>query len=555
MKKYAVVDIETGSIRILLSSVGRTIEITDYIEESIPKEIKSIEDRKIFIKEKLSDLAVFDIPSGNVTVLARGTDIVLRNYSFPSMSASSLQEAVKWKIIEHSHLDESDIVLNYKLNRKKEYRFNARINLTATAASRQAIRKYHEYFGFTRYPRPAVCLEAEGIRGIALACGGEELGRKTAAVMYIGPSLTNVVMLQQNFLTASRIIPTADENFSRVLIGETIVEGKTVTVSREEAEIIKKDIGIPIGQAESSMYAKLLPAAVISQMLHPLLEGFVSEIERFFKFFLTESGVEHIDEILLAGPGTNLKNIATFFENKLKIPTRVIALDAEKHFVLSLKDQKKEPAFRSGIKALASMLGILVCLQNDTLQKIYTPPGIFDKVLSFLGKLYTLLIGVVFLVGYIFLLNRYVQVNNEFNSLEESWRKDLKASYNDFFSLQGERANLSRTITEFNKIKKANKVPWLEIFREISLMTPRGVALKTLKVREAAASGGERENVLEMKGSVQGPETGVEETITRFTLDLNNSRLFRNVHIVSMEKDAARSDAMNFEISARVRGE
>jgi hypothetical protein len=303
------------------------------------------------------------------------------------------------------------------------------------------------------------------------------------------------------------------------------------------------------------MYAKLLPAAVISQMLHPLLEGFVSEIERFFKFFLTESGVERVDEILLAGPGTNLKNIATFFENKLKVPTRIITLDAEKHFVLSLKDQKKEQAFRSGIKALASMLGTLVCLQNGTLLKIYAPPGIFDKALSFLGKLYTLLIGAVFLAGYIILLNRYVQVNNDFNRLEESWRTDLKASYNDFFSLQGERANLSRTITEFNKIKRSSKVPWLEIFREISLMTPRGVALKTLKVHEVATSGGGRENVLEMKGSVQGPDAGVEETITRFTLDLNSSRLFRNVHIVSMEKDAARSDAMNFEISARVRGE
>ena len=106
----------------------------------------------------------------------------------------------------------------------------------------------------------SLSLEAEGIRGIALTLGDQALKDKITAVMHIGQFLTNVVILKGGFLTASRVIPTADENFSRVLVGETIVDGKTVNVTREQADIVKKDIGIPMGDSETSAGRKLCTA-------------------------------------------------------------------------------------------------------------------------------------------------------------------------------------------------------------------------------------------------------------------------------------------------------
>jgi len=449
-------------------------------------------------------------------------------------------------------LDEKDVFLNYQLNKRPEYRFNTRTNVTAAASSPSVIRKYHEFFSFTGYKTPSISLEAEGIRGIALSEEGNTIKDKTVAVMHIGNFLTNVIILKNGFLTASRIIPTADENFSRVLVGETIVDGKTVSVSLEEADIIKKDIGIPMGQTESSAYARVLPPSTITQMLQPLLEGFISKIERFFKFYKAESATDKIDEILLAGIGTNLKNIDTYFESNFKIPTRLFQIQTEKLFSFKIKDPKKEAIFIQNIKSFSSLLGSLVCIkETGNILKIYEAPGIWDKIAVSLKKLYTIFIGLIFLIGYVILLSRSIEMRNNANHLEEKWR-NMMTTYHSFFTLQGQRANLNRTLLAYNDLKKSTTLPWLNIFQDISKRVPEKLVVWTLKVNDQLTPKGTKEKVLEMKGFVLDLDENQEEIITQFIVSLNQSKYFRNVDITYTEKDVMEPHLTHFEVKARI---
>ena len=552
MKKFAIIDIETSSLKVLIASLGRTIEIEDFFEESIPREIRSLEDKKIYIREKISDCLDLSLPVQNIIILAKGTDIVIRNYSFPAASKAQLQEAVKWKIIEHSHLNENDVVFKYRINKNPGYRYNTRINVTAAASSQSVIKKYHDYFLFTQYKTPSISFEAEGIRGFTLIEEGPAIEKKTVAVMYIGHYLTNIVILQKGYLTASRIIPTADENFSRVLVGETIVDGKTVTVSPAEAEIIKKDVGIPMGKMETSAYAKILPPSTITQMLQPLLEGFISEIERFFKFYKTESGIEKIDEILLAGPGTSLKNIDTYFENKFAIPTRVICASLKKLFSLKMKDPARQTAFQQNIKSFSPHLGLLASLRKETkILKIYESPTLIGKSLSTLKNLYTLLIAVIFLLSFFVLLSQSISLRNEATVLEKEWT-DLMKTYHSFFVLQGRRANLNQTLTSFNEMKRSSQRPWLDIFREISYLAPKKLVLRTCRIHNQITPQNQEDLMLSMKGFVFDVEDNQEEIITEFILALNQSKFFRNVDITFTEKDIMENHLTHFEILAQI---
>ncbi|MBN1521955.1 MAG: pilus assembly protein PilM [Candidatus Aureabacteria bacterium] len=553
MKKIAVVDIETSSAKVLIANIGRIIEIEDFYDEIIPREVRSLEDKKIYLKEKLSDIFHRQLSMNNIFILAKGTDIIIRNYTFPAASRSHLFEAVKWKIIEHSHLNEETAVFAYRMNKMPDYRYNAKANVTAAATSPSVIKKYHDYFSFTGYKTPSITLEAEGIRGTALISDAS-ISNKTVAVMHIGNSLTNVVILDKKFLTASRTIPTADENFSRVLVGETIVDGKTVNVTLEEAEIIKKDIGIPMGEAESSAYALVLPPSTITQMLQPLLEGFISEIERFFKFYRTESGTEKIDEILLSGPGTNLKNIDAYFQDKFKIPTRILSFDIRKNFTLTLQDKKKESLFLQSLKSFSPLLGALVCQsEHPGVLKIYEAPRALDKILFSLRRLYTIFIGIIFLAGYIVLLTKALNMRDQANLLEKEWR-DLVTNYKDFFILQGERMNQNRTLVAFNELKKASDIEWLDIFREISLLAPEKLVVWTLRIHKEMAGGGQENNVLQITGYVLDTEGRQEEIITDFIVSLSHSAIFRNVDITFTEKDVLDPQITHFEIIAHIAG-
>ena len=554
--KYAVLDIEHNAIKAVIADTGKLVVIEDIYYVPIPKEIKSLEDKKIYIKEKIADILNIKDFLKNVFIIAKGTDIVIRNYNFPIKLKNDLREAVKWKVVGDSHLNENSAVISFNVNKQKEYKYNNNLNVTCAAADFSTIKKYFDYFSFTPYRTPTIALEAEGVREI-MRLAENYSDEKTIAGIYIGISFTNVVIIKNGILLASRVIPTGDENFTRVLAGETVVDGKTITVSLEQAEILKKDVGISIKGDEketNSAYNLILPPSVVKEMLQSLLDGFTSEIERFFKFYKSEYDNNTIDLIYVFGPGTNLKNIEKYVENRLAIKSELLSLDFKKFFSLNL-DKDKENIFNKKYKSFLPSLGILSGEKyfKDSL-KLYEEPSAFEKTINIFKKYNALFLGIIFLLGYFFLQYRLISLRNQSNKLENKWKNFVK-NYRDFFILQGIRTNQNKTLVSFNELRKYNDVNWNDVFRELSLLVPDGLVFFDIHIESEINENEKKDYIMKIKGIAVDLSNRQEEIITDFILKMNNSKYFRNVDISYTEKDVLDSKITHFEVISHINAE
>jgi len=96
-------------------------------------------------------------------------------------------------------------------------------------------------------------------------------------------------------------------------------DGK-VELTFEEAEKIKKEQGIPIGEDTELIDGKILSSQILS-LIRPCVEQLASEIERSFDFFREESHGEKVDKIILFGGGAGLKGLTKALYDDLEIET------------------------------------------------------------------------------------------------------------------------------------------------------------------------------------------------------------------------------------------
>ncbi len=551
--KYAVIDIEYNNIRAVIAETGKTaIKVIKAYQINIPKELKTLDDKKIYIREKLADILSVNIRHIKVMVLAKGTDIIVRNYSFPARLKNKLNDAIKWKVIENSHLKEEDIIISFKVNKTKEFKFNSRMSVTCAASDFSAVNRYFDYFSYTPYKTPTIVLEAESIRCLAVQAE-KNIQKETSAIIYIGPSFTNVVILREGELITSRVIPTGDENFTRVLAGETVVEGKTIKVSFEQAEILKKEIGIPFEDEENSAYSKILPPSTIKEMLQSLLEGFASEIERFFKFYKSETENREINTIYLIGPGTNLKNIDRYIGNRLEINSKKLEFDIEKSFKIKGSEDEIK-VLKKNSKYFLTILGVLVCEKNSGgALKLYESPSVFKKSLITLKKFNALFLGIIFIIGYFFLQYKVIGLRNRANELEKKW-KNLVTDYKDFFILRGKRINQNRALMAFDKMERESTIQWKSLLRELSLIIPDNMVFSKMSFKKLDGENGKIKVNLRIKGIVVDSKGRQEEIITNFILQLSHSNYFKNVDITYIEKDVLNPNITHFEIVSEILG-
>jgi Tfp pilus assembly PilM family ATPase len=88
-----------------------------------------------------------------------------------------------------------------------------------------------------------------------------------------------------------------------------------IKLSLEEAERIKREVGIP-PEGESKMIDdKILTTQLLSMIRSPL-EQLVNEIDRCFDYYREESGGGKIDSLMLFGGGALLKGLQQFLVQK-----------------------------------------------------------------------------------------------------------------------------------------------------------------------------------------------------------------------------------------------
>ena len=166
---------------------------------------------------------------------------------------------------------------------------------------------------------------------LALVQAAQALGAidgEPAVLMNIGERRTTMVLVDAGAVVYARDVTLGDEHLTEALMGHVSVGQSTVSLSREQAEALKRRLGIPDLAEEPARAQGEMPIATYLAMVQPILEQLVSELRRTMTFGGQTAMAARPTRIVISGEGSRLPRFDHWLSRQLAVP--VVRLDCER---------------------------------------------------------------------------------------------------------------------------------------------------------------------------------------------------------------------------------
>jgi type IV pilus assembly protein PilM len=144
---------------------------------------------------------------------------------------------------------------------------------------------------------------------------------KTVAIIDLGASKCEINIIRKGNLSFSRVIPIGGVDFTRA-IGEEI--------GMDSAEALKKEYGSAHRIVWGIEEGKEQIVGRIYSCLSPIFSQFLNDLQRSLEFYLSQFPDSPVEQILITGGGSNMKEIGEFIsENLNRVPVERFKLKEE----------------------------------------------------------------------------------------------------------------------------------------------------------------------------------------------------------------------------------
>lgn len=275
---YASSDIPTGSI-----SNGEIIK-KENIVRAIEKAMDKSGPKKIRTKEVICSLPE--------------TKAFLRIINVPRMKEDEAREAIKWEMEANIPLPIDQVYYDWQILEKSFSKKKEEMSVLVVAVSRKVVNCFVE------------ALEAVGLNVVGMEIEsiaqtrsliGEKDKDKTTLVIDLGDRRTSFFILVGNIPCFTSSIPLSGGSLTDAI-------AKSFNITFPEAEKAKINYGIGSPMKNDPIF----------KAVKPILENFVSEIDKSIDFYLL--GLQYspsIDKIVMCGGGANTKGIIPYLSKRL----------------------------------------------------------------------------------------------------------------------------------------------------------------------------------------------------------------------------------------------
>jgi len=338
---------------------------------------------------------------------------------------------------------------------------------------------------------------------------------ETRCLVDIGSEQSELIIVKGDELMFSRKIPVSGKDLTQALTCALVSERGEVQLSVEEAEIIKRRVGIPSKDYVGVVEGKISSAQIMALLRVPL-EQLSGQIQGCFRYYQEEASGAKIDTVLLYGAGASLIGLPEFLSEDTGIEVKI------GHCPDRLKLDR----------TLAHRLNLAVgCVEGSIIGVNLLPAEVKEKKKRFYmrGVFEVLATSVV-----VALILSYVGVNIQAGVFE----RKLKAANKELISLEP-------FFKEAQKISHAqrlleNEPYWKDIFIELGALVPEYIHITRLSMRQ---------NTIFME-AILSSANNREGFIADFVQDLEKG-LFNEVKLVST-KDLADNSGVEFELQCWV---
>lgn len=303
-RSFRVVRLKKKGKFFTLSSWGKTIVEPGVVEKG---EIKDREKFIAYIKEAVSNTKGKKIRTKNVVVSLPEREAFLQIIKMPKMKEKELAAAVPFEAENYIPFNLSEVYLDFQIVPPLKGYSNEYYDVLIVAIPRRIVDSYVECLKEAKLNPVAMEVESQSI---ARSLVKDNVSGHPILIIDCGRSRTNLLIFSGHSLLFTSSVAICSEDFTKALSNELKLPFK-------EAEKVKIRYGFPVLRKKNSDEEKIFKA------IGPVMNGLVSEIEKYIEYFETHTSDKvnyKIEKIVLSGRGANLKNLPEYISAKTKLP-------------------------------------------------------------------------------------------------------------------------------------------------------------------------------------------------------------------------------------------
>lgn len=298
-------DIGSSSIKYVRADGGR---ILDYGV----KEIGEAAEIPMILQQMVRDFR----PTQLLTFVS-GPAVSIRQAPFPKMTRRELRDAILLRLEKYSPFTIEESILDFRVLGPMKESGAVKDNVMVVAARKDTVTDHISTIKKAN-------LEPTGITVIPFALAGavrkfaRVRAEEVVCLLDVGAEFTNIVFMKGDRLDLARTITTAGNSVTEAMTVTISLEKGQLSLSREEAEELKREHGIAREDA-TEITSSGIPVKTLLVLQRPALERLIAELNRSIDYYKREFGEARVDRILLCGGTAATKNIREFLSANLQI--------------------------------------------------------------------------------------------------------------------------------------------------------------------------------------------------------------------------------------------
>jgi len=322
-------------------------------------------------------------------------------------------------------------------------------------------------------------------------------------------------------LIFSRKIPVAGRDLTKEMTGVLLSDKGRTELSLDEAERIKREVGIPSKDESKIIDDKISTTQILSMLTSPL-EQLVSEIERCFDYYREETEGKMVGSLELLGGGASLKGLGGLLSDRLGIEVKLGSPLEGVKIASGVLDVSS-----SWVHRLVLAIGAALSEGNGI---NLLPPEIKEETKrTFKRATVQATVTAVSLILVFLYIGMGIKLTN--------FHKRIAAARRELSSLkpQMKEVEVQHLVDQI----LLNEPYWEDVLKELSNIIPDGTYLTGLSFEG---------KLIKMRGVVLSEDR--EELLSEFIMKLEKG-IFRNVKLVRTDKIEGK-DANEFELNCGV---
>jgi type IV pilus assembly protein PilM len=259
-------------------------------------------------------------PGAQVITAVGGPRVNARAQSFPPMPTARLRQTVVWEAEKWMPPPIQDCVVEPQLVGERVTDEGRVQDVVVVAAPKSAVNSQVQAIESAGLRCVAVDVEAFALlRSLIYASQRTDLFVKTVAIVRLGDSYSDITIVRRGDYVLSRHLPVAGTTFTRAV-------GQGLSLNHAEAERKKEYNGVAVTEPE---LAGLSPEErEVSSVMMREMDDFTRELRLSINYYQThyQDSAEPaaIDEVLLTGGSSMLRNVDTYLSRALGVPATVV---------------------------------------------------------------------------------------------------------------------------------------------------------------------------------------------------------------------------------------